>query len=245
MSDPLYKISYGLYVLTARENSRDNGCIINTAQLVTTTPNRISVTVNKANLTHDMIVNTGIFNVNILTVDTPQSIFEHFGYQSGKNVDKFADAQYNDNFSENGVRYLPKYINAYISGKVVQSIDLGTHTMFIADVTATKSFSDDDSVTYDYYQKNIKPQPKVESGGKTKWVCKICGYIYEGDKIPADFVCPLCKHGASDFEKVEEKIAEPTRYKCKICGYIYEGDELPEDFTCPICKRGAEDFEKI
>ena len=245
MSNPLFKISYGLYVLTARENDKDNGCIINTAQLVTTTPNRISVTVNKENLTHDMIMNTGIFNVNILTVDTPQSIFVHFGYQSGKDVDKFADAQYSDNFSENGVRYLPKYINAYISGKVVQSVDLGTHTMFIADVTETKSFSDDDSVTYDYYQKNIKPQPKIESGGKTKWVCKVCGYIYEGDELPADFVCPLCKHGASDFEKVEEKSAEPTRYKCKICGYIYEGDELPEDFTCPICKRGASDFEKI
>lgn len=203
-SDPLYKITYGLYVLTARQEGRDNGCIINTAQLVTTTPNRISITVSKQNLTHNMIADTGVFNVSCLTVETPQEVFKNFGYQSGRAVDKFAQCTCADNRSENGVRYLKKYTNAYISGKVVQSIDLGTHTMFIADVTQTGHMGGGESVTYSYYQKYIKPAPKPKQTGKTIWVCKICGYIYEGEELPRDFVCPWCKHGAADFEKVEK-----------------------------------------
>lgn len=206
-TNALFKISYGLYLLTAKQKGKDNGCIINTAQLVTDNPMQISITVSKSNLTHDMIADTGVFNVNVLTVDTPMKVFEHFGFASGRDKDKFADCT-TENRSENGILYLPKYINAYICGKVISSVDLGTHTMFVAQVTEAVSVSNAESVTYDYYHKNIKPAPKVEKSTGTKWVCKVCGYVYEGEELPEDFICPWCKHGAIDFEKVEEKIPE-------------------------------------
>lgn len=197
----MFKLSYGLFVLTAQENGFDNGCIINTVMQVTSTPNRISITVNKQNRTHDMVKATGLFNVSVLAEDASFDTFKHFGFQSGKNVDKFEDYGLKER-SENGLYYITKGTNSYLSGKVVQEIDLGTHTQFIADVTAAELLSEAASVTYTYYQDNIKPKPQVpkEKEGKKVWVCKICGYVYEGEDLPADFVCPLCKHGASDFE---------------------------------------------
>lgn len=197
----MYKFSYGLFVLTAQENGFDNGCIINTAIQVTSTPNRISVTVNKQNKTHDMIRATGVFNISMLAEDTDFKTFQHFGFQSGKNVDKFEDYGPKER-SENGLYYITKGTNAYVSGKVVQEIDLGSHTQFIADVTAAEVLSGVPSVTYTYYQEHIKPKPEAPKTGKTVWVCKVCGYVYEGEELPADFICPLCKHGAEDFEKV-------------------------------------------
>lgn len=194
----MYQLTYGLFVLAAKDGEKDNGCIINTAGQVTTSPNRITITVNKGNYTHDMIVKTGEFNVCILDETAPFSVFENFGFRSGRDADKWQKVSYAR--SENGIAYLTEYSNAYISGKVVQQIDLGTHTMFVADVTDAGVLSDVPSVTYAYYQSNIKPKPQET---KTKgWRCKICGYIYEGEELPEDFVCPICKHGAADFEKL-------------------------------------------
>lgn len=193
----MYKIPYGLYVLTAREGEKDNGCIINTAAQVTSSPNRITVAVNKDNYTHDMIKSTGVFNVSVLTEGATFETFENFGFQSGREADKLAKITFSR--AENGVVYLTDKVNAVISGKVCQEIDMGTHTIFVADVTDAKVLSEDESVTYGYYQKNIKPAPEKKSKG---YVCVICGYIYEGDELPADFVCPICKHGVSDFKKL-------------------------------------------
>lgn len=196
----MYKLTYGLFVLSARQNDKDNGCIVNTVEQVTTSPNRITVAINKCNLTHDMVLATGVFNVSILSTDAPFSLFERFGFQSGKDVDKLRDY---DNIarSENGLFYLPQYSNAYLSAKVVQTMDLGSHTLFLADVTDAEVLSDSDPVTYDYYQKNIKPAAKKTD--VKGWRCTICNYIYEGDPLPADFICPVCKHGAIDFEKIQ------------------------------------------
>ncbi|MGN1346920.1 MAG: flavin reductase [Eubacteriales bacterium] len=202
----MFKLSYGLFVLTSTEFGKDNGCIINTVIQVTDSPKRIAIAVNKGNRTHDMIQATGQFNVSVLTEEAPFSVFERFGFQSGRDVDKFA-GDLNVVRTENWIRYLPEYTNAVISGAVISTVDCGTHTLFVADVTEAKVLSDVPSVTYAYYFKHIKPKPasvKTESTGKKRWVCKICGYVYEGDELPADFVCPLCKHGADDFELVEE-----------------------------------------
>lgn len=195
----MYKLGYGLYVLTAKDE-KDNGCIINTAMQVTTTPNRISITVNKQNYTHDMIVSTGVFNLSVISESVDFNMFQHFGFQSGRDTDKLSD--FTDKAqSANGLYYITNGTNAYLSGKVVQAIDLGTHTMFIADVTDGDVLSEETSVTYDYYQKNIKPKPEKKPEAKG-YRCTICGYIYEGDVLPDDFVCPICKHGAVDFEKI-------------------------------------------
>lgn len=197
----MYQLTYGLFVLTSKDGVRDNGCIVNTVGQVTTTPNRISVTVNKQNLTHDMIVKTGVFNVSILTEEASFYIFQHFGFQSGKNVDKLSGWGFSKR-SENGLLYLTGCTNAFLSGKVVQSIDLGTHTMFIADVIDGDVLGSAPSVTYSYYQSEIKPKPEPNPAAKKGYRCTVCGYIYEGDTLPADFVCPICKHGAADFEAI-------------------------------------------
>lgn len=198
----MFKFSYGLFVLSARENGFDNGCIINTAMQVTVAPNQIAITVNKTNKTHDMIHATGVFNLSMLSEQTPFSIFQRFGFQCGRNVDKFAGFDQKKR-SENGLYYITDYANAYVSGKVVREVDLGTHTLFIAEVTEAEVLSDIPSVTYTYYQEHIKPQPEAPKNGKTVWVCKVCGYVYEGEELPPDFICPICKHGAADFEKRE------------------------------------------
>ena len=194
----MFSISYGLFVLTAREGEKDNGCIINTLQQSASTPNTISISVNKQNFTHDMVMNTGGFNVSILDETVPFEGFQHFGFQSGREADKFAGC--GDFRGSNGIRYIPRYTNAYLSGKVFKTVDLGSHTLFLAEVTDGVVLSDRKSVTYAYYHANIKPKPQpVKAKG---WRCKICGYVYEGEELPADFICPLCKHPASDFEPI-------------------------------------------
>ena len=201
-TNAMFKIGYGLYVLTAKENGFDNGCIINTVTQVTANPNRITVAVNKANKTHDMIAATGEFNVSVLTEAASFELFKWFGFRSGRDVDKF-DGYDSVKRSENGLFYITETTNAYISARVISSTDLGTHTLFLADVTDCDILSDAASATYDFYHKNIKPKPEVKKTAKVFYRCKICGYIYEGDELPADYICPLCKHPASDFERVE------------------------------------------
>lgn len=197
----LFKLSYGLFVLTARQDERDNGCIVNTVMQITDDPKRIVVGVNKQNLTHDMILHTGIFNVSVLSEEATFWFFEHYGFQSGRNVDKFANIPAVR--TENGLRYLPACTNAVISGKVISTVDCGTHTLFVADVTEANTLSADDrSMTYQYYFDHVKPKPQPKVQEKTTWVCKICGYVYEGEELPADYVCPWCKHGPEDFEKL-------------------------------------------
>ena len=201
----VYKISYGLYVLTASERDKDNGCIINTLIQLTSSPMQIAVTVNKANLTHDMIKNTGKFNVSVIDTSADFGLFRHFGFQSGREVQKFGTPEsykFTPHYSDNGLLYVKSGTNAFMSGKVVRETDLGTHTMFIAEMTDGAVLSDKPSMTYEYYHSNVKPKPAAQAEKKKGWVCKICGYIYEGEELPADFVCPICKHGAVDFEKI-------------------------------------------
>lgn len=192
-----FSLSYGLFVITAKDGDKDNGCIANTVMQVTNTPNQISLCLNKGNHTTEMIQKTGVFNVSVLTQSTPFSIFEHFGFQSGRTVDKFAKRD--DETSENGLRYIGKYSNAMMSAQVVQTVDCGTHLLFIATVTEALSLQKEPSLTYQYYFDHVKPRP--QEAKKVGYVCKICGYFHEGETLPDDFICPLCKHGAADFEK--------------------------------------------
>ncbi len=195
----LYKLGYGLYVVTSNDGKKDNGLIVNTVAQVADNPNKIAVTINKANYSHHVIKQTGRMNVNCLTVDAPFKVFEVFGFQSGRNVDKFADCE--PLRADNGLVFLPRYINAFLSLKVEQYVDLESHGMFICSVTEARTISDRESMTYAYYHANVKPKPKTtESKG---YVCKICGYVYEGEELPEDFICPLCKHGAQDFEPIK------------------------------------------
>lgn len=197
----LLKLTYGLYILTAKDGEKDNGCVVNTVGQLTYNPNKIQVAVNKNNLTHDMILNTGEFNVSVLTENSKFETYKHWGFQSGRDCDKTENIEFSR--SENGLIYLTEECNAFISAKVCSSVDLGTHTLFIADVTEMQVLNDDNSASYDYYHKNIKPAP--ESNVKKGFICTVCGYIYEGDSLPDDFICPWCKHPASDFEPTEIK----------------------------------------
>lgn len=256
------RISYGLYVLTAKISGHQmNGCIINTLQQVTSSPNRVSITVNKANYTEYMIRSSGEFNVSVIDESADFGLFKHFGFATGRWENKFFG--YNDfAISENGLPYIKVGTCAYISCKVVDSFDLGTHTMFIADVVSGEVLSDKAAMTYAYYHANVKPKPAaaaVSEDAGERWICNICGYIYEG-ALPADFVCPLCKHGAEDFSQIdkdgnvigkEEKKevsanndTADEKWICSVCGYIYEGD-LPDDFICPICGVGKDQFTKM
>ena len=200
----MYALSYGLFILTARQGEKDNGCIINTVGQVTITPNRVTVAVDKSNLTHDMVLTTGEFTVSILSEEAKFDLFQRFGFQSGRDVDKFAGFA-GAKRGENGILYVTQGINAYLTCKVVSATDLGTHTLFLAEVTDGDVLSDAPSATYAYYQAHIKPKPQApaEKRGKKRWVCKVCGFIYEGDALPADYICPLWKHPASDFEPME------------------------------------------
>ena len=194
----LFNIGYGLYVVTSNDGQKDNGLIVNTVTQVTNTPNRIAVTINKQNYSYHVIKQTGVMNVNCLDVSAPFSVFQNFGFQSGRTADKFADI---DEFrSDNGLRFLPRYINSFMSLKVENYIDLDTHGMFICSVTEARVISDKETMTYTYYQNNVKPKP--ETTGKKGYVCKVCGWVYEGETLPDDIVCPLCKHGAADFEPI-------------------------------------------
>ena len=195
----LFNIGYGLYVVTSNDGNKDNGLIVNTVSQVSDSPNKVAVCINKQNYSHHVIKQTGIMNVNCLSVEAPFSVFENFGFQSGRTADKFADCT--PLRSDNGLVFLPKYINSFMSLKVEQYVDLNTHGMFICSVSEARVISDKETMTYTYYQKNVKPKPQTE--GKKGFVCKVCGYIYEGDELPEDFICPLCKHGVADFEPIE------------------------------------------
>ena len=194
----LFKLGYGLYVVTSNDGEKDNGLIVNTVTQLTDNPNRVAVNINKENYSHHIIKKTGVMNVNVLSVDAPFALFENFGFQSGRQADKFA--HWKTYRADNGLPFLSQYINAFLSLQVEQYVDLGTHGMFICTVTEARVISDKPTMTYAYYQENVKPKPQTE--GKKGFVCKICGYIYEGDTLPDDFVCPLCKHGAADFEPI-------------------------------------------
>lgn len=200
--EAMFKITYGLYMLTTTDGSKQNGCIVNTVSMLTDNPKRIVVFVNKANYSEELLRKTGIFNVSVLTESAPFEIYKQFGFVSGRDKDKFEGGRYAT--SENGLYYLPEHTNAVISAKVTDALDYGTHTLFVAEVTEAKTLSTEKSVTYDYYQSNVKPKPQAQKaeGTKKKWVCKICGYTHEGEELPEDFICPWCKHPAEDFELI-------------------------------------------
>lgn len=195
----LFRISYGLYLLTAHEGARDNGCIINTLSQVTNSPNRLSVVVNKSSLTHDMILRTGLFTASVLTEETPFSLFERFGFHSGRDMDKFRD--FPDAARTGlGLLHLTKYANAFLTGRLLETMDMETHTLFFADIAEAEFLSQAASLTYDSYYKHVKPAPQDEK--TSGWRCRVCGYVYEGEELPADFICPWCKHGTADFERI-------------------------------------------
>ena len=202
--EAMYKLTYGLFVLTTTDGQKQNGCIVNTVSMITDNPKRITVFVNKANYSEQLLKKTGIFNVSVLTESAPFSIYRQFGFASGRDTDKFVEGRYET--SENGLYYLPEYTNAVLSAKVIDSYDYDTHTLFVAEVTEAKKLSDEKSVSYEYYLNNVKPKPETApktEEKKSRWVCKICGYTYEGEELPKDFICPWCKHPAEDFEKID------------------------------------------
>ncbi|MBQ7501137.1 flavin reductase [bacterium] len=257
----LFKISYGLYVVSTSLNGKTNGCIVNTVTQITDSPCRISLAVNKANLTPSMIEGSREFVVSVLSEKADFAIFKHFGFQSGRNVDKFADYPCSAE-KTTGLPYLNNGCCAYLVCKVYKVEDVGAHLLFLADVTDAQVLNGDAALTYAYYHANVKPRPgakaaapKAEPKKPVRWVCKVCGYVHEGPELPEDFVCPLCSVGAENFapEYAEEKAPElPVRKKktvkrwvCTLCGYIYEGKDLPDGYICPICKHGTEVFEFI
>lgn len=239
----LYQITYGLYLLTAHADERDNGCVINTAIQVANNPTRVSVAVIKNNLTHDMIAKTGVFNVSAISKDATFALFQRFGMQSGRDADKFEGFD-GAKRGENGLLYLTDGACMMLSCRVTEQHDMGSHTLFVGELTAAEVLSDTEPCTYAYYQSDIKPRKKAKKG----WVCTVCGYVYEGDELPKDYVCPICKHGPEAFQRMdgEEKSAQEKpaaggkKWVCTVCGYIYEGETPPEQ--CPICKVAADKF---
>lgn len=200
----IFKISYGLFVLSVKDSDKANGCIVNTVMQVTSSPDRVSVAVSKENYTHDILMETKEFTASVISEKADFELFRHFGFQSGADCDKFADYSNYENAS-NEIPYIKKGCNSYICGKITDSMDLGTHTLFIADVTDMDIIDDAPSATYEYYHKNIKPAADTKNvTSKTSWLCTICGYIYDGDPLPADFICPICKHDASVFVKIDK-----------------------------------------
>lgn len=194
------KVSYGVYVLTTRSGEKDNGCVVNVVAQLTEQPLTMAVAVNKMNLTHDMIMSSGVFNVNILTENASMDVIRHFGFQSGRNVEKFVPESTILRAS-NGVPYIHQQSNSFISGRVSQTVDLGSHTLFIAEITESVKLNDEPSMTYNYYHTHVKNKAKLEEKKSGRWVCQVCGYVYDGDELPEDFICPWCKHGAYDFKK--------------------------------------------
>ena len=233
----LLNLTCGIYRLSAHEDGRDNACLINTAVQVANNPTRISVAVIKGGLTHDMIARTGVCTLSAVTTEAEFSLFTLFGMQSGRDLDKFA--QYPETArAENGCLYLTKWANTYLSLRITDTFDLGSHTLFIGELTDGDVISSVPCCTYGYYQTKIKPQVNAPKSDKKQWRCTLCGYIHEGDELPEDIVCPLCKHGVEAFEEVKPS----RRWECQVCSYVYEGSELPEDFLCPLCKHGVEEF---
>ena len=246
VNEAFFNLTYGLDVLTTRVDGKDYGCIINTAvQVAEGETKKFAISVINKNHTCEMIKKAGRFNVSVLTEEAPYSIFEHFGFQSGRDVDKFADDP-NDNRLANGIRYIPNYTNAVFGVEVIQAIDLGKSTLFIGDVTEAMVLSKKPSATYAYYHAHIKPKRTPVTEQKEGWRCKVCGYFYEGRELPKDYVCPLCNHGPEDFEYVPgTAVVKRKGFICKICGHFepYDGDKLPADYVCPLCNHGPEDFE--
>lgn len=237
----LYKLTYGVYLLTAREDGKDNGCIINTAVQVANQPTRISIAAIQGNLTHDMIARTGVFNLSAITTEAEFSLFQRFGMQSGRSVDKFADFP-DAARSENGLYYLTKWANAFLSLKVVASHDLGSHTLFIGELVDGEVLSSVSACSYGYYQSDIKTraaQPVAKKG----WKCTVCGYSYEGETLPEDYLCPICRHGPEDFEAVSAEPAAAKKWVCTVCGYVHEGEAPPAQ--CPLCRVPAEKFTEV
>ena len=241
-----FKFSYGLEILTSSLDGKDYGCVINSAVQVSEGElKKVAVSVINKNNTADIIKKAGRFNVSVLTEDAPFSLFQHFGFQSGRDVDKFADVEYSDRLA-NGIRYIPTYTNAVFGCEVIQSIDLGVSTLFIADVTEAKVLSNDPSATYAYYHAHIKPKKQPAAEQKEGYRCEVCGYFVEGSELPDDYVCPLCKHGKDDFVYVPAvNVTKKKGFICKICGHFEpcEDDQLPADYQCPLCKHGRDDFE--
>ena len=238
------KFSYGVEVLTTRVDGKDYGCIINTAgQVASADPKKITISCIKKNYTCDMVMKAGRFNLSILTEDAPYSLFQRFGFQSGRDVDKFADLEW-DVRTSNGIRYIPKYTNAVLSCEIIDVKDLETQTLYIANVVEAKVLSSAPSCTYGYYHAHIKPKKNPAPEQKECWVCKVCGYVYEGAELPDDFTCPLCKHGKDEFEHVVPEVKPKQKgYVCSICGHFEPCDgELPADYVCPLCHHGREDF---
>ena len=243
----LYNMTYGLFFLSARQDGKDNACIIKTAAQVANDPTRIGIAVIQKNLTHDMIMATGEFNISAIATDAPFDLFKRFGMQSGRSVDKFEGFDAVER-SENGLYRLNRWANAWFSCKVVDKIDLGSHTYFIGELTDCEVLASTPSCSYGYYQSDIKPKPVQPP--KKGWVCSVCGYVYEGDEVPDDFICPLCKHTKEDFQPLSAASAPAAapapasaggkKYVCSVCGYVHEGDSAP-DF-CPQCKVPAEKF---
>ena len=238
------KFSYGCEILTTRVDGRDYGCVINTAgQITSSDPKKITISCIKANHTCDMVAAAGIFNLSILSEDVPYDVFKHFGFQSGRDVDKFADWP-DELRTQNGVRYIGQHVNAVLSARVIDARDCGTQMLYIAEVVEAHVLSDKPSCTYSYYHAHIKPKKQPAAPAVEGWICKVCGYFHEGAELPADFVCPLCKHGPEDFEHYVPAVVEKKKgWLCTICGHFYEGEELPADYTCPICHHGPDAFE--
>ena len=271
--EALFKLSYGLFVLSSSCNGRDNGCIINTAMQITDTPCRIAIALNKNNYTHDIISESGVFNISVISRKAGFDIFKKFGFVSGRDTDKFSDCS-DKKRSSNGVFYLTEGINAYLSASVISSVDCGTHTLFTADVTEAKVLDKEASATYEYYFSDIKPKSGINTSQDSKksqkakikgYICRICGFIYEGDTLPDDFICPICNHTADDFEPIYESDddsdygknnddekntsesgkKEEKKYLCSICGYVHSASELPDDFKCPACGASADMFVPV
>ena len=252
----LYNLTYGVYFMSAQENGKDNACIINTAVQVANNPTRISIAAIKGNLTHDMILATGKCNLSPLSQDAPFSLFQHFGMQSGRSVDKFAD--FSDVArSENGLYYLTKYATAFLSLNIVESHDLGSHTLFIGELVDGEVLEKAENCTYGYYQTVIKASAS-KPAAKTGWRCKVCNHVYEGENLPDDYICPICKHGKEDFEKISGEsapaqvenakataapVSGAKKFICSVCGYVHEGESAPEQ--CPQCKVPADKFSEV
>ncbi|MBR5242603.1 MAG: flavin reductase [Thermoguttaceae bacterium] len=257
-SAALFKVQYGLFLISTREGDRDNACISNVLAQVASSPLRVSLAISKRNFTCELIERTGRFNASTLTVEAPFSLYERFGFQSGRDVDKFAGLE--TVRAANGLTYEPRYANAYLSCKVVESLDLGSHRLFVAEVEDAAVLSKVESATYEYYRSHVKPKPAAPASGVKGWRCTVCGYIHASEDLPSDFVCPVCKHGAVDFVKIESDDAASTpetnettegnetsanAWRCSVCGYLHNGERPSGDFVCPVCGVGAEKFERV
>ena len=244
----LYNLEYGVFLVASRDGETLGGCITNTCIQAASDPVRLAICCINGNFTPELIAKSGLFTVSVLDRTVKFDTIRHFGMQSGRQVDKFASFPHE--LDASGIPYLAREANAVFSCRVVASQDLGSHTMFIGEVTDAKILGTEKSLTYAVYQSDIKPRPapKKENRKIVGWRCRICGFVYEGAELPADYQCPLCSHGTDDFEPIYEDAAAEKKvvgWKCRICGYIYEGAELPADYRCPICDCGAEEFEPI